>query len=869
MKKLLFSDLHVYPYNEFSKIINSRGETDLLLECRDSCTWISEQILKYKPDVVGNLGDTALTHGYLDALSLGCIYDGYHEINEACQTTGSILYWMLGNHDFLNHTTRIHTLPFVCSNLVVNPISVDKLLLIPYIKNLDSLSELLNSDYEEAWLHVDIRGAQLNSTGIESRSGLDPSIIRKGYSGHYHTPHRINNIQVIGSLMNRSFSDGNHIKGAFYIDGDNYQFLPNPHTSFYTSVKIRCDKDIEKLLSIENRSRTYLRIQYPISMDKEIDLSIEGFKGIRKVPVESESKNVVAVSVDMSVDPLSILEEYIRHKPTSSESREYGKSVLNQALAKLNSSSSGQIVTFKHLHIENFLSIGSIDLPLDDPGVLYVEGEIHGNKMDRSNGAGKSSVFEALHWVLWGSMTRGATADNVVNDLVGKDCIVSATLCTNDTYIITRTRLHSIYGNSLKLYKNGDLISDGIAPTQKIIDKILSCNSTVFRHTTLLVDSLNTRFSTLPDRGKKEIIEDVLMIQVYEDAYNIVHEKAKKLRDMILSYTNEINSVEMSSNHLTIQKENVDSTWISRKADIDSQIKDLEARISSTLSEKYDCEGMMREYEYSLSELKQEIDKANSSEEICPTCNRPMRDTAKLESLNNAYRSIESTYLKIRSDISQKVSLIHSLTTIEDNLKKEIQHNESISSSFDSKLQELKTKSIELLTKRTFATLDLEYATYWEHAFSIEGCRVWLLGEALKIMNRSLSDYCSMISDGEISASLSAMNDVICLDVKTPGGTYVKSSSGERRMVDLSVQLSLSDLSSHYSGFSSNLCILDEVDFALDSAHRRRLIGMLQEISNRTGKTIFIASHHKDVRVLADKILTVVKENGISSLVSN
>jgi DNA repair exonuclease SbcCD ATPase subunit len=126
------------------------------------------------------------------------------------------------------------------------------------------------------------------------------------------------------------------------------------------------------------------------------------------------------------------------------------------------------------------------------------------------------------------------------------------------------------------------------------------------------------------------------------------------------------------------------------------------------------------------------------------------------------------------------------------------------------------------------------------------------------------------LSDGNVSPvlSINAKND-ITLEVSSQGGEYGISSSGERRMVDLSLQLALSRLSSRHSGFSCNLMILDEVEDKLDASARRKLVELLVTIANKENKTILIASHYKDIKSYVGKVWTVVKQDGISSLVFN
>ncbi len=114
----------------------------------------------------------------------------------------------------------------------------------------------------------------------------------------------------------------------------------------------------------------------------------------------------------------------------------------------------------KRLGIRNFLGIGEGEIAFDRSGVVLIEGVNHDSPYSISNGAGKSSIFEALFWGLYGKTKRGLAGDDVVNNVSGKDCRVEVEF---DDFLVIRTRKDNEHGTGLFLKQrrtHGDGDSD-------------------------------------------------------------------------------------------------------------------------------------------------------------------------------------------------------------------------------------------------------------------------------------------------------------------------------------------------------------------------------------------------------------------------
>ncbi|MGZ8172971.1 MAG: AAA family ATPase [Methylobacter sp.] len=191
----------------------------------------------------------------------------------------------------------------------------------------------------------------------------------------------------------------------------------------------------------------------------------------------------------------------------------------------------------KSLRINNFLVIGQADLNLDSRGLLLVQGVNDADSSANSNGAGKSSIVDAISWCLYGETARGETGDEVVNHSAGKDCKVRVDILDGESlYRIIRHRKHNSKGNSLLVLhhpKHDDMLtysdlSKGTDKlTQEVVSKIVGCSYEVF---IAAVYSGQEQMPDLPgmtDKQLKLIVEEAAGIERLQAAHDIAVLKNK------------------------------------------------------------------------------------------------------------------------------------------------------------------------------------------------------------------------------------------------------------------------------------------------------------------------------------------------------
>jgi DNA repair exonuclease SbcCD ATPase subunit len=197
---------------------------------------------------------------------------------------------------------------------------------------------------------------------------------------------------------------------------------------------------------------------------------------------------------------------------------------------------------FLTLRIRNFLTIGdSGELALDGRGLVLLQGVNLDDPSAKSNGAGKSSIPDALCWALFGTTARGESGDAIVNKIAGKDCVVEVVVRDGDThYQITRCRKHKMHKNSTFVYgshisrpTDADWMKTRVElhkgtekETQEVIHSILGCGYEVFTAAVYSGQDQMVDLPKLTDKQLKLLIEEAAGIERLSRAHEIARSKA-------------------------------------------------------------------------------------------------------------------------------------------------------------------------------------------------------------------------------------------------------------------------------------------------------------------------------------------------------
>jgi DNA repair exonuclease SbcCD ATPase subunit len=194
------------------------------------------------------------------------------------------------------------------------------------------------------------------------------------------------------------------------------------------------------------------------------------------------------------------------------------------------------------MHIErikgrNFLTLGEFELDLANQGLIAVQGVNEDDPSAQSNGAGKSSLIDALCWVLYGVTARGVSGDDVVNNTVGKDCMIEVFVRDgNYRYHIARYRKDRQFKNDLFLRIHDDvtgvdidLTKGTVKLTQDEIVKLLGCPQEVFASAIYMGQEKMPDLPAMTDKHLKLLIEEAAGIERVQAAYELARKRALNL----------------------------------------------------------------------------------------------------------------------------------------------------------------------------------------------------------------------------------------------------------------------------------------------------------------------------------------------------
>jgi DNA repair exonuclease SbcCD ATPase subunit len=550
------------------------------------------------------------------------------------------------------------------------------------------------------------------------------------------------------------------------------------------------------------------------------------------------------------------------------------------------------MIKFKTLRWKNFLSTGNTFTEIDfqrSPTTLVVG----------HNGAGKSTMLDALSFALFGRAHRNISKPQLVNSINNKHTLVEVTFDVGQNqFIIKRGIKPSVF----EIWKNGDLINqDSHAKEyQKVLEQnIIKLNHKSFHQIVVLGSSSFVPFMQLTTVARREVIEDLLDINVFSKMNQILKEKNSGLREKIkdCSHTLDILKTRVDAQKKYIK--DVEAINEEQRGSKTKLINDLQKEINelqssnttmSTKAEEYqaECAPLLESLTQKQTQLvqfetqfkqdmKAVVKNAKFFEEndVCPTCTQEITDDIKQDKIAGAKikaKELQSALSKL--DLEMKTTAAK-LTTVTDKLETERKWQSQIHANNQTitRLQKSITDTLAEIDKLSAGTSDLSQAVadlteMKKQSDSIVEMKLELneqytyngvIGEMLKdtgIKTKIIKQYLPVINK-LVNQYLQVLDFFVHFDLDETFAetirsrhrdsfTYDSFSEGEKQRIDLALLFTWRMIAKMKNSVSTNLLILDETfDSSLDYEGVDNLMKIIYTLGNDTN--VFVISHKGDI----------------------
>lgn len=559
------------------------------------------------------------------------------------------------------------------------------------------------------------------------------------------------------------------------------------------------------------------------------------------------------------------------------------------------------MIIFKTIRWKNILSTGNVftEVKLNEhPNVLIVG----------KNGAGKSTMLDALCFVLFGKPFRSINKPNILNSINQSDGVVELEFSIGKKeYKIIR----GIKPNIFEIYVDDILMNQDAASRdyQEVLEKnILKLNFKSFTQIVILGSASFTPFMQLRSGDRRAIIEDLLDIQIFSMMNTLVKQKLSGIKDTNVKLKYDI---DLTSEKIQMQRQNLDEHKKRSEVEINKKKKEIEDSLSqidkitkdvelvqkhiavmeSKIADKPQVEkkskkliALESKLETNIKKIKKDIDfyKDNDS---CPTCRQEIDPTFKktqidersskqdiqqngldeiqkeIDRANERLVEIRAINKKITEHNSEIVRQNASVTAINKYIAKTNKEIEELSKRTDNLMNEnntlntLKDELDELIKKQEEISTERHYYDFAATLLKDSGIKTRIIKQYLPIMNKLINKYL-VAMDSFINFNLNENFEETIKSRHRDDFSYHSFSEGEKLRIDLAILFTWRQVAKIKNSTNTNLLILDEIfDSSLDSGGTEEFLKLMYDMGGETN--VFVISHKGDQ--LFDKFSKVIK----------
>ena len=570
------------------------------------------------------------------------------------------------------------------------------------------------------------------------------------------------------------------------------------------------------------------------------------------------------------------------------------------------------MIIFKTITWQNFLSTGQhpTTVNLNNSSTTLIVG---------TNGAGKSTILDALTFSLYGKSFRKINKGQLVNSVNDKGCLVNIEFTVNNTdWKVER----GIKPNIFKIYRNGEELnqSHSAIDQQKWLEQnVLKMNYKSFTQIVILGSSTFVPFMQLPVSSRREVVEDLLDIKIFSSMNEIIRTKIRMIRDEVKTLELKKESVK---DKVDMQKDFIKKIENQSKEDIDSKLntidsmnveiekafqwgldKDLELNnIREQVLKFEDSGSRLREFGGIKGKMSQKISsivkehKFFTDNTVCPTCdqgieelfrvNRIKDSQNKAEELRKGFDDLqkaikdeelrESQFKQLSKELSNLLNGISTNNAQITGYQRQVKRLESEIQTITSQIENRNTEHEKLETFReslqeTYDRLAerKEKVTYYDFIHTLlkdGGVKGKIINKYLPLINRQVNRYLQMM-DFYINFKL---DEEFNESIETPiheDFTYASFSEGEKMRVDLSLLFTWREIARLKNSVNTNLLIMDEVfDSSLDGFGTDEFLKIIRYVIKDAN--IFVISHKTGMEDKFDEVIKFEKVKGFSKILS-
>ena len=549
------------------------------------------------------------------------------------------------------------------------------------------------------------------------------------------------------------------------------------------------------------------------------------------------------------------------------------------------------MIVFKSLKWKNFLSTGNnwseIDF-VDSPTTLVVG----------HNGSGKSTMLDALAFALFGRAHRNISKAQLVNSINNKGCkvIVEFNVLGSDFKVV-----RGIKPNIFEIWK-GDVMMNQNSHAkeyQKVLESnILKLNHKSFHQIVVLGSSSFIPFMQLSAQHRRDVIEDLLDINVFSKMNSLLKEKISLLKENIKSLTH---NIEVNKTKIDAQKRYIkDIEALNKEARVEKQkqiddyreeigkLQKANNNLSEMINERFDdLEKEKKQIESSISQLNSYKTKFSTQankivkevrffedNDICPTCDQSITSELKNErissgklkaselkeamdradaNLSNKETALEQTESELKH-IRQYQSDLHannqSIDQYQSYINRTLAEIENIGQAADvgtakTELEELKTDNSNLVEEKLTLNEQYNYDQVISQMLRDTGIKTKIVKQYLPVINKLCNQYLQIL-DFFVSFNLDETFQETIKSRFRDNFTYASFSEGEKQRIDLALLFTWRQIAKMKHSVATNLLILDETfDSSLDHEGVDNLMKIIYTLKDDTN--VFIISHKGDL----------------------